>query len=123
MDSLNFKEVIKNIDDIDDESVKAGVLCELAKGVVNSDLNNNEILERLNTIINIANSFKNERLKSVVIAQVSLDVASYLKMPCDENLYEEMIDSIKAEESFIKRIAHIKKRFINEFKDNNIENK
>jgi hypothetical protein len=108
-DGINFEYVIKNIMNIDDESIKAGILCELAKGVVNSKYDEKTILERLDTILDIADSLNDDRYKSVVIGQIALVCAKYLNMPCDSEMYAEMIDGISAEKKFIERITKLKK--------------
>jgi hypothetical protein len=108
MKDINFDVVIENIRNIDDESVKAGVLCELAKGIVSSNEDKDVILERMNIILDIADSFNDSRYKSIVIGQIALVCANYLNIPCDSDTYIGMIDSAEAEKKFVERINKLK---------------
>ena len=108
MKDINFDVVIENIRNIDDESVKAGVLCELAKGIVCSNEDKDVILERMNIILDIADSFNDSRYKSIVIGQIALVCANYLNIPCDSDTYIGMIDSAEAEKKFVERINKLK---------------
>ena len=108
MEEINFDFVIKKALDIKEESIKAGVLCELAKGVINSDEDKKIILERMNKILDIADSFNDRRYKSIVIGQIVLVCANCIGVPCDSDLYIGMIDDVEAEKKFIERMNKIK---------------
>ncbi len=109
MKDINFDFIIENIFNIDDESVKAGILCELAKGIVQSNYNKDEILEKLDIILDIVDSFNNERYRSIVIGQIALVCANYMGIPCDSDVYIDMINGAEAEKKFVERINKIKK--------------
>ena len=109
MEDINFDFVIENISNMEDESVKAGVLCELVKGIINSDEDKDTILKRIDTILDIAESFKDQRYKSIVIGQIALVCANYMGIPCDSDTYIGMIDGAEAEKRFVERITKLKK--------------
>ncbi len=121
MEEINFDYVIEKALNIPDESIRAGILCELAKSIINCDEDTNEILKRLDKIVDTADSFKEERYSSIVLGEVALVSAKVMGIPVDSDLYVGMIENENAEKAFIERIKKIKEEIDNEISNSTIE--
>jgi hypothetical protein len=108
MEEIDFDFVIDKVLSVKDESVKAGVLCELAKGLIHSKDDQDTVVKRLYQIIELADTFKDEKYSSIVIGQIALVSANIMGIPCDSDLYAEIIEDNEAEKAFIERIKEIK---------------
>ncbi|ABR55863.1 hypothetical protein [Methanococcus aeolicus] len=109
MDEIDFDFVIDKISKIKDESVKAGVLCELAEGLINSNDDQDEVIKRLLQMMELTDAFKDEKYSSIVIGQIALVSANIMGIPCDSELYIGMLEDKEAELAFMKRIKDVKK--------------
>ncbi len=110
----DFDYVIKHINNIDSESIKTKVLCELAKGIAKSEsLTDGEKKDRLLSLVKYIDDINDPNYKDIVLGQIALNCANLHGANCNQELYSEIIDEFSAQNVMVNRLNNIKSKILN----------